>query len=97
MRAAAVLAVAPMPAVAGLPPLAKGELNPAVMEFGRRVMSFVTIRGDGDYPLTQAGWIFHKEDLSDLGEPYLSAVKAFRECRAVISRKMEDLASASPV
>ena len=38
----------------------------------------VTIRGQGDYPHAEIATVFHRVDLSDLGEPYLSAVKAAR-------------------
>ena len=33
------------------------------------------IEGPGPFPFTEAGCIYHKIDLSDLGEPYLSAAK----------------------
>ena len=41
---------------------------------GYRFTSY-RIEGEGLWPLTQTGMIFHKIDLSDLKEPYLSAVK----------------------
>ena len=31
--------------------------------------------GTGEWPMTEVGFIYHKIDLSDLAEPYLSAVK----------------------
>jgi len=33
------------------------------------------IETPGPYPFTETGYIYHKIDLSDLAEPYLSAVK----------------------
>ena len=33
------------------------------------------LEGEGAWPFTETGYIYHKIDLSDLGEPYLSAVK----------------------
>ena len=33
------------------------------------------IEGGGAWPITETGYIYHKIDLSDLAEPYLSAVK----------------------
>lgn len=33
------------------------------------------LEGPGLYPATEIGYIYHKIDLSDLEEPYLSAVK----------------------
>ena len=33
------------------------------------------IEGGGEWPLTETGYIYHKLDLSDLAEPYLSAVR----------------------
>lgn len=33
------------------------------------------IEGEGDYSFVEIGFIYHKIDLSDLAEPYLSAVK----------------------
>jgi hypothetical protein len=50
-----------------------------------RVWTYVTVRTDHDYPWTLAGFVSHRRDLSDLGEPYLSAVKdalALREAHA---------------
>lgn len=41
---------------------------------GMRFTSY-SITGPGPYPFTETGYIYHKLDLSDLGEPYLSAVK----------------------
>lgn len=43
----------------------------------------VAITGDGEYPHTEVSVVFHKKDLSNLGEPYLSAVKAARAKRAL--------------
>lgn len=42
--------------------------------------TYVSIRGPGDWPFTECGYVLHRRDLTDLGEPYLSAV---REARAV--------------
>lgn len=36
------------------------------------------IVSDHEYPFLQTGVIIHREGLSDLGEPYLSAVKEAR-------------------
>lgn len=33
------------------------------------------LQQDGEWPLTEIGFIYHRIDLSDLAEPYLSAVK----------------------
>ena len=41
---------------------------------GYRFTSY-RIEGKGLWPLTETGYIYHKIDLSDLREPYLSAVK----------------------
>ena len=41
---------------------------------GYRFTSY-RIEGDGVWPHVESGYIYHKIDLSDLGEPYLSAVK----------------------
>ena len=40
--------------------------------------TYVEIRGGGEWPWTLAEYVRHKLDLSDLGEPYLSAVKRAR-------------------
>jgi hypothetical protein len=42
---------------------------------GYRFTSYRLVQDDGPWPLTETGYIYHKIDLSDLGEPYLSAVK----------------------
>lgn len=44
--------------------------------------TFVYIRGKGDWPFIEASYVIHREDLSDLGEPYLSAVKQARAIKA---------------
>ena len=41
---------------------------------GYRFTSY-RLESGGEWPLVETGYIFHKLDLSDLGEPYLSAVK----------------------
>ena len=41
---------------------------------GYRITSY-KIEGKGLWPFTETGYIYHKIDLSDLAEPYLSAVK----------------------
>jgi hypothetical protein len=41
---------------------------------GYRFTSY-RLEGDGVWPLVEIGYIYHKVDLTDLGEPYLSAVK----------------------
>ena len=41
---------------------------------GYRFTSY-RLEGSGLWPLTETGYIYHKIDLSDLAEPYLSAVK----------------------
>jgi hypothetical protein len=41
---------------------------------GYRITSYRISRG-GRWPITETGYIHHKIDLSDLEEPYLSAVK----------------------
>jgi hypothetical protein len=41
---------------------------------GYRFTSY-RIEGEGLWPFTETGYIYHKIDLSDLTEPYLSAVK----------------------
>jgi hypothetical protein len=41
---------------------------------GYRFTSY-RVEGDGYWPFVETGFIYHKIDLSDLGEPYLSAVK----------------------
>jgi hypothetical protein len=41
---------------------------------GYRFTSY-RIKGEGLWPFTETGYIYHKIDLSDLAEPYLSAVK----------------------
>ena len=41
---------------------------------GYRFTSY-RLEGEGPWPLTEIGYIYHKIDLSDLVEPYLSAVK----------------------
>jgi hypothetical protein len=33
------------------------------------------LENEGRWPFTETGYIYHKIDLSDLAEPYLSAVK----------------------
>ena len=33
------------------------------------------LEGEGEWPMTEIGCIYHRIDLSDLAEPYLSAVK----------------------
>ena len=38
-------------------------------------ITFYRLEGSGKWPLVETGFIYHKIDLSDLGEPYLSAVK----------------------
>lgn len=40
---------------------------------GYRFTSY-RIEGKGEWPMVESGFIFHKIDLSDLAEPYLSAV-----------------------
>lgn len=46
---------------------------------GDMVSTYVEIAGLGGYPFMQCSHVIHRRDLSDLGEPYLSAVKAARE------------------
>ena len=46
-----------------------------VSEVGDRVWTYVTLKQSGDWPFTMAGYIGHRVDLSDLDEPFLSAVK----------------------
>lgn len=41
---------------------------------GYRFTSY-RLEGEGEWPFTEVGYIYHKIDLSDLEEPYLSAVK----------------------
>lgn len=41
---------------------------------GYRFTSYRLVQ-EGKWPLTETGYIYHKIDLSDLAEPYLSAVK----------------------
>lgn len=41
---------------------------------GYRFTSY-RIEGSGVWPHAETGYIYHKTDLSDLAEPYLSAVK----------------------
>jgi len=41
---------------------------------GYRFTSY-RLEGKGPWPFVETGCIYHKIDLSDLGEPYLSAVK----------------------
>jgi hypothetical protein len=36
----------------------------------------VWITGPGEWPFTEISTVWHRPDLSDLGEPYLSAVVA---------------------
>ena len=43
-------------------------------ETGYRFTAY-KLTGDGPWPMTEMGFIYHKIDLSDLAEPYLSAVK----------------------
>lgn len=43
-------------------------------ETGYRFTAY-RLEGTGEWPLTETGYIYHKIDLSDLAEPYLSAVK----------------------
>lgn len=33
------------------------------------------IEGEGEWSFTETGYIYHKIDLSDVAEPYLSAIK----------------------
>lgn len=40
--------------------------------------TFVRIRGDEPWAFTEISLIRHKSDLSDLGEPYLSALREAR-------------------
>lgn len=40
--------------------------------------TFVRIVDKGTFPFTMSGFVKHKRDLSDLAEPYLSAVKEVR-------------------
>lgn len=42
---------------------------------GYRFTSY-RLEGEGPWPHAEIGFIYHKIDMSDLGEPYLSAVKA---------------------
>jgi hypothetical protein len=39
-----------------------------------RVLTYVHVPTGDAWPWTEVGWVFHRLDLSDLGEPYLSAV-----------------------
>jgi len=41
---------------------------------GYRFTSYC-LEGEGEWPFIETGYIYHKIDLSDLDEPYLSAVK----------------------
>lgn len=41
---------------------------------GYRFTSY-RLEGEGPWPFVETGHIYHKLDLSDLAEPYLSAVK----------------------
>ena len=41
---------------------------------GYRFTSY-RIESEGLWPITEIGYIYHKLDLSDLAEPYLTAVK----------------------
>ena len=41
---------------------------------GYRITSY-RIEGMGPWPFTETGYIYHKIDLSDLDEPYLTAIK----------------------
>lgn len=44
-----------------------------------RQLTYVSVRfGLTDWPWTEAGWVSHRPDLTDLGEPYLSAVISAR-------------------
>lgn len=47
----------------------------------KMVVTYVTIRGEGEFPFTEASYVMHREDLSDLREPYLSAVREARRNR----------------
>jgi hypothetical protein len=54
-----------------------GEMKKFVQpdpSIGYRFTSY-RLEGEGPYPFVQTGYIYHKIDLSDLDEPYLSAVK----------------------
>jgi len=42
---------------------------------GYRFTSYRLVLDAGPWPFVETGYIYHKIDLSDLGEPYLSAVK----------------------
>jgi hypothetical protein len=45
--------------------------------------TYVRIFSDHAYPFVEASHVYHREDLSDLDEPYLSAVKAARELKSI--------------
>lgn len=48
---------------------------------GYRFTSY-KIEDEGEWPFTETGYIYHRIDLSDLAEPYLSAVKKTLEHEA---------------
>lgn len=41
---------------------------------GDRQLTYVEVRTGHDWPWVEVGLVSHRPDLSDLGEPYLSAV-----------------------
>lgn len=52
---------------------------------GHRFTSY-RIDGSGEWPVTETGYIYHKMDLSDLAEPYLSAVRKTLEAEELERR-----------
>ncbi len=55
----------------------------SVVPQDERVWTYVHYTEPGkEWPFTTIGYVFHRPDLSDLGEPYLSAVKEALASRA---------------
>lgn len=50
---------------------------PPIPDVGSEIMvTMVNMVDDQPWPFHTTAWISHRRDLSDLGEPYLSAVRA---------------------
>lgn len=52
-----------------------------------RIWTYVTVLTPMEWPAMMRGYVSHKADLSDLGEPYLSAVKEALKVREGIHGK----------
>lgn len=48
--------------------------------------TFYRLEGEGPWPHIETGYVYHKIDLSDVAEPYLSAIKKTLEGEQDISQ-----------